>query len=80
MNTPLVVPCPRCDKAMDSSLVVCWPCYRATNRLSEDPGIPEFAHYVGVWDAARLERHPEYKPSRPKAADTGIFLCEDQDE
>ncbi len=77
MNTPLIVPCPRCDKAMDSSLVVCWSCWRATNRLSEDPGISEFAHYVGVWDAARLERHPEYRPS---TAETGIFLCEDQDE
>ena len=77
MNTPVIVPCPRCGRAMDSSLVACWPCWRATNRLSEDPGIEEFAHYVTVWEDARLERHPEYRPS---TADTGIFLCEDQDE
>jgi len=48
-----------------------------TNRLSEDPGIAEFAHYVKVWDAARLERHPEY---RPRTEDTGIFICENPDE
>ena len=72
-----LVPCPRCDKAMESALVVCGPCYRATNRLSEDLGIEEFAHYVTVWDAARLERHPEFRPS---ASDTGIFICEDRDE
>jgi hypothetical protein len=60
----LVIPCPRCDQAMASALVVCWPCYRATHRLSEDPGIEEFAYHVTVWDAARLERHPEYGPRR----------------
>jgi hypothetical protein len=73
----LIVPCPRCDKAMDSALVVCRPCYRATNRLQEDPGIEEFAHYVTVWDAARVERHPEFRPS---TSDTGIFICGDRDE
>ena len=70
MNIP--VPCPRCQKAMDSSLVVCWPCYRATNRLSD-----VHKYWVEVWDAARLERHPEFRLS---TAQTGIFLCEDQDE
>ena len=75
MTTP--VPCPRCQKAMESALVVCWPCYRVTNRLSEDLGIEEFAYHVKVWDAARLERHPEF---RPRSADTGIFICEDRDD
>lgn len=30
-------PCPCCGNTMDPSLVVCWVCYRATNRLQ--PGI-----------------------------------------
>jgi hypothetical protein len=72
-----IVRCPRCNRAMDSALVVCLPCYRATNRLSEDPGIEEFAYHVTVWDAARVERHPEYRPS---TSDTGIFTCEADDD
>ena len=72
-----IVPCPRCDREMDATLVVCWPCYRATNRLQEDPGIEGFAHYVKIWDAARLVRNPEY---RPRTEDTGIFICENHDE
>jgi hypothetical protein len=77
MNTP--VGCPRCMKEMDSELVVCWKCWRATNRLSN-----VHAYWVGVWDDARDRRHPELAshipPRRPSTADTGIFLCEDQDE
>jgi hypothetical protein len=82
MNKHLV-PCPRCDKAMASDMVVCWSCWRATNRLSEDPGIAEFAHYVTVWEDARERRHPIialFRPSPPKVEETGIFLCEDPDE
>ena len=66
MTTP--VPCPRCQKEMDSELVVCWGCWRATNRLSD-----VHAYWVEVWDDARDRR-------RPRTEDTGIFLCEDRDE
>ena len=44
---------PRCADPMDSDLIVCWDCYRATHRLESDAdGLMDPAD-VAQWDAAR---------------------------
>lgn len=48
--------CPFCGKEMDSQLVVCWECYRKTDRLQECP-----ADLVAEWERLRRERHEHSK-------------------
>lgn len=46
-------PCPRCLQPMDATLVVCWDCWHATNRLDERYVTLERADQ---WDKARNAR------------------------
>lgn len=45
------VPCPCCHKPMDTGMVVCWVCYRRTDRLTT-AGSAE----VERWELARQKR------------------------
>ena len=86
------IPCPRCDKAlMTSDMVVCWRCWRETDRLALVEQTEAGKYWVVLWTEACYTRHPEkrrleaaleaaaeYIP--PKPEDTGIFICEDRDE
>lgn len=58
------VPCPCCGDPMGAYSVVCWPCYRWTNRLTPgtytDRGVPSEVTAVDIarWDEARRLRLP----------------------
>jgi hypothetical protein len=86
--TTEILPCPRCDKAlMRSDMVVCWRCWRETERLALMEETEAGKYWADLWTEACYTRHPEkrrleaaaeYTP--PRSADTGIFICGDRDE
>jgi len=47
----VVTRCPCCHKSMDAGMVVCWTCYRRTDRLTT-AGSAE----VDRWEKARQKR------------------------
>lgn len=61
MNTTEVT-CPCCGDSMARENVVCWECYRATNRLSSGVHLDAngcftvSAEDIASWDKARLSR------------------------
>lgn len=69
MDEPRELPdhvfCPCCDDLMESTLVACWTCYKASHRLEPgthpNPGLSGSFTItqadVARWDAARFERH-----------------------